>query len=281
MGAGDASQFTRNTAKVGDLRISYFKGGRGEPLLYLHGLGGWGSWETYHLALGITNLVYAPQLPGWQDGQIPPQLTSVKDYAEVMVQFLDAVGVSTVDLVGHSFGGWIALYIAVEHPERVSRLILADAMGVDVPDAPAAHLGNMDEEAFLQAAFAKTGVTLVAGDFGGVLEDVRKGQEFEKQWKSRGIVASFVRGQYADPELTSRLSTITADTLIVWGREDKIVRQQHGEMLAAAIPRSKLAVIAEAGHSPMREKRETFQRIVRDFLIGQEEELERDSMVKV
>src|SRR5207249_5601058 len=47
MGAGDASQFTRNTVKVGDLTIAYLKGGRGQPLLYLHGLSGWGRWESY------------------------------------------------------------------------------------------------------------------------------------------------------------------------------------------------------------------------------------------
>ena len=93
-------------------------------------------------------------------------------------------------------------------------------------------------------------------------------------------MAKLVRGQYSDPDLTQRVRTIIADTLIVWGREDGIVPWRHGEVLAA-IPRSKFAVIAEAGHTPMREKRETFQRLVRDFLIGQEEELERDAMVKV
>ncbi len=213
--------------------------------------------------------------------QIPPGVTSVRDYARVMMQFLDAIGVGTVDLVGHSFGGWVALAMTVEQPVRVSRLVLVDTMGLHAPEAPAATLEAMGEEAFLRAAFAQSGVVVVRGDFGGVVEDIRKGQEFDKQWKSRAIVAKLVRGHYADPELTQKVRTITADTLIVWGREDGIVPWRHGEMLAAAIPRSKFAVIADAGHTPMREKRETFQRIVRDFLVGQDEELERDSMVKV
>ena len=280
MGAGDASQFTRNTAKIGGLTVSYLKGGRGQPLLYLHGLTGWGRWETYHMALGVTNLVYAPQLPGWPDGQIPARLASVWDYAQVMTQFLDVVKETRVDLVGHSFGGWVALAMAEDHPERVSRLVVVDAMGLDVPDAPAADLGGMDEEAFLKAAFAQTGEVVIRGDFAGVRENVRKGQEFEKQWKSREIVETLVHGSYADSQLTQRLSTITADTFIVWGREDHIVPWRHGEVLAQSIPHAKFALIADAGHTPMREKRETFQRIVRDFLIGQEEEVERDSMVK-
>jgi pimeloyl-ACP methyl ester carboxylesterase len=280
MGAGDASQFTRNTAMVGDLSLSYLKGGRGQPLLYLHGLTGWGRWETYHIALGITNLVYAPQLPGWSDGQIPPSLTSVADYAQLFVRFLDSLGIHQMDLVGHSFGGWIALGIAVEHPERVTRLVLVDPMGLHIPSAPALNLDHLDEEAFLRAAFAQTGEVVIRGDFAGVREDVRRGPEFEKQWKSREIIAKLVRGQYTDSDLTNRLATMTADTLVVWGREDKLVPWQQGEVLAQLIPRAKFAVIADAGHTPMREKRETFQRIVRDFLIGQEEELERDSMIK-
>lgn len=272
MGVGYASQFTRNSAKVGDLTISYFKGGRGRPLLYLHGLSGWGRWESCHMTFGVTNLVYAPQLPGWPEGPIPTGITSAPDYARIMARFLDTLGIHTVDLVGHSFGGWIALHLATEHPERVSRLVVVDAMGVDVPDAPAANLERLDEEAFARAAFARTGEVVIRGDFGGVREDVRTGQEFETQWKSRAIVANLARGQYADPDLTQRVKSITADTLILWGREDRIAPWRHGEVLAAAIPRSKFVVLDEAGHTPMREKRETFQRLVHEFLIGQVEQ---------
>jgi pimeloyl-ACP methyl ester carboxylesterase len=280
MGVGYASQFTRHTATVGDLRVSYFIGGHGQPLLYLHGLSGWGRWESHHMTLGITNLVYAPQLPGWPEGPIPPSLTSVRNYAQVIAQFLDTVGIHTVDLVGHSFGGWIALHLAAAYPERVSRLVLVDAMGADVPEAPMANLERLDEEAFARAAFARTGEVVIRGDFGGVREDVRTGQEFERQWKSRAIVASLVRGHYADPELMHRLKTIAATTLIVWGQQDQLVPWRHGEVLAQAIPRAKWVVITEAGHTPMREKRETFQRIMHDFLIGQLEGIEKDFMVK-
>jgi pimeloyl-ACP methyl ester carboxylesterase len=226
--------------------------------------------------MGISNLVYAPQLPGWPDGQIPPGVTSVIDYAHIMRQFLDAIEVNTVDLVGHSFGGWVALSMAVEQPQRVAKLVLVDAMGLDVPAAPAANLEVMQEEAFLSAAFAQTGEVVIRGDFGGVVEDVRQGSEFQKQWKSREIVARLVCGQYADPKLTKRVNTIMTDTLIVWGREDGIVPWQHGEVLAAVLSHARLAVIEDAGHAPMREKRETFQRLVHNFLIGQEDDVEEE-----
>ena len=278
MGAGDASQFIRKSVSVGDLTIAYLQGGRGEPLIYLHGLPGWGRWESHHIALGITNMVYAVQLPGWQDGVIPSEIKSVRDYAILIAALLDELDLKSVDLVGHSFGGWIAIHLATEYPSRIARLVLVDAMGLDLPQAPAANLAAIDQETFLHAAFAQAGKVLVRGDFGGTVEDVRKGQEFEKQWRSRAIIAGLLRDKNSDPDLAGKLKSITADTLVVWGRDDRIVPWQHGETLARMIPRSKFALIESAGHTPMRERRETFQRVVRDFLIGEDEQTERDSM---
>jgi pimeloyl-ACP methyl ester carboxylesterase len=269
MGAGDASQFTRNRITINNLNVSYLKGGRGAPLVYLHGLSASNRWESHHLALAITNLVYAVQLPGWPEGSIPAAIESTHDYAKLIVALLDALKLEAVDLVGHSFGGWIALYLATEYPSRIKRLVLADSLGLDLPEAPAANLAGMDQEGFLHAAFVTTGRVLVPGDFGGALEDVRLGQEFATQWRSRELIIGLLHGRIADPELTAKLPSIAAESLIVWGRDDRIVPCQHGELLARMIPHARLSLIDGAGHTPMRERRETFQRLVRDFLIGE------------
>ena len=270
MGAGYGSQFSRNSIKVGDLTIQYLKGGQGKPLVFLHGIGGWGQWETHHLGMGVTNEVYAPQLPGWQTGKIPSGVTSVKDYAEIMWHLLDALKIERADLVGHSIGGWVALHMAAAQSERIAHLVLIDSLGLDAPTHPAANLAQIDEAHFLTAAFAKTGVVLIAGDFGGRLEDVRTSQEFKRQWKGRGLVAQLTNGQSVDPELTQQVKNIPTATLVVWGQQDGLAPWQHGEMLASTIPNARLAVIADAGHTPMRDKRETFQQLVHSFLIGQE-----------
>jgi pimeloyl-ACP methyl ester carboxylesterase len=269
MGAGDASQFTRNRITINNLNVAYLKGGRGAPLVYLHGLSASNRWESHHLALAITNLVYAVQLPGWPEGSIPAAIESTHDYAKLIVALLDALKLEAVDLVGHSFGGWIALYLATEYPSRIKRLVLADSLGLDLPEAPAANLAGMDQEGFLHAAFVTTGRVLVPGDFGGAIEDVRLGQEFATQWRSRELIIGLLHGRIADPELTAKLPSIAAESLIVWGRDDRIVPCQHGELLARMIPHARLSLIDGAGHTPMRERRETFQRLVRDFLIGE------------
>lgn len=278
MGAADGAIYTRQRLKVADFDISYLKGGYDggrPPVLYLHGLGGGGRWEAYHMALGTVALTFAPQLPGWPEGQPPASIRSVRDYASLMLEFLDTVGIDKAILMGHSIGGWIALYMATAHPERIARLILVDPMGLDVPSAPSPTLGALDEEPFAKAVFGRLGLiaTAQAYGFGAEWEHVRRGPEFERQWKGRGLVASLVQGPCADPELTHQVPTIAADTLLVWGRLDGIVPLPQGEALRAALPSARLDVIDRCGHLPMAEKPETFHRILYDFLMGVEEEI--------
>jgi pimeloyl-ACP methyl ester carboxylesterase len=278
MGAADGAIFTRHRAKVSGFDISYLTGGHDgdmAPVLSLHGMGGAGKWEAHHMALGTVTRTYVPQLPGWPEGRPPAGIGSIQDYAALVVEFLDAVGIDQGILLGHSIGGWIALSIAVTHPERVSRLILVDAMGLEVASAPAPDLSTLDEASFATAVFGRLGLiaTAQAYGFGAEWENVRRGPEFERQWTGRGLVTSLVQGPCADTDLTRRIHTISADTLLIWGRLDGIVPLRHGEVLRAALPRARLDVIDRCGHLPMVEKPETFHRLLYDFLMGVEEEL--------
>jgi pimeloyl-ACP methyl ester carboxylesterase len=276
MGAADGSIFRRQRVRVGNVHVPYLQGGYDgdiEPVVYLHGLGGAGKWEAYHMAMGTVVLTYAPQLPGWQDSQPPAGIGSVRDCAAFMLAFLDAVGLDTVSLVGHSIGGWMALHMAVEHPDRVARLILVDPMGLEVPTAPPPDLGTMDEEAFATAVFGKLGLiaTAQAYGFGAEWENVRQGPEFERQWKGREFVVNLVQGSCSDPELTRQVPCIEAETLLIWGRLDGLVPLPHGEALRAVLPHARLEVIDRCGHLPMVEKPETFHRLLRNFLVGVQE----------
>ena len=278
MGAADGSIFSRHNTMAGGFDVPYLKGGAEEgldPVLFLHGLGGAGKWEAFHMAMGTVALTYVPQLPGWQEGQAPEGIVSVQDYADLAVGFLDSLGIDRVILGGHSIGAWIALQVAAAHPDRVSRLILANAMGLDVPEAPAVNLGDMDEESFAKAAFGRLGLIATAqpDGFGAEWQNVRQGPEFERQWKGRGLVAGLVEGPCADPELTNQVRSISNDTLLVWGRLDGITPIQHGEALRAAMPNSCLDIIEHCGHLPMSEKPETFNRIIRNYLVDVDEQI--------
>jgi pimeloyl-ACP methyl ester carboxylesterase len=278
MGAGDGAIFTRGTAQVGAFRIPYLQGGSQrevETVLYLHGLGGGGKWESFHMALGTVTLTVAPQLPGWPAGEPPKDINAVQDYAGLMIGFLDALNLDRVAVVGHSFGGWVAQYLATQHPERVARLVLIDALGLDVPEAPAADLGTLDEDGFAGRVFGKLGAiaTAQAYGFGAEWQNVRQGQEFERQWKGRNLLAALANGRYGDPALTQAMQAVRAPTLIVWGRLDGIAPVRHAELLHQWIPGSALRIVERAGHLPIVEKPETVNRLVRNFFLGIEERL--------
>ena len=278
MGAADGSIFSRQAVNAGGLEISYLVGGDEDtmdPVLYLHGMGGAGKWEACHMALGTTALTYLPQLPGWREGQAPESLPSVKDYARLAVDLMDALELDRATLVGHSIGGWIALWVAAQNPSRINRMILADPMGLDVPSVVAPNLADLDEESFAKAVFAKLGLIATAqpDGFGAAWENVRQGPEFERQWKGRGLVAGLTKGLSGDSELMQMLSVIKTDTLLVWGRQDGLAPLEHGEALRAALPNSRLDVIDGCGHLPMAEKPETFNRMVRDYLVDVMEDI--------
>ena len=277
MGAGDGAIFARKRAEVNGHQVSYLMGGREgdmEPVLCLHGMGGAGKWEAFHMAIGTVAHTFVPQLPGWSTWEPPEEIDGVQGYADLALAFLDAVELEKVALLGHSIGGWMALYLATQHPERVSRLMLADSMGLHLTSGPVADLEQLDEQSFGQRMFAKLGMvaTPQAYGFGADWQNVRQGPEFERQWKGRDMVAKLLKGTYSDPFLNSAVSGIDVDTLLVWGRIDGIVPLAHGEHLRQAVSRSQLAVIDEVAHLPMSEKPETFHRLLRDFLLQEHSE---------
>jgi pimeloyl-ACP methyl ester carboxylesterase len=268
--AGYASLFNRKSADAGGLKVLYLEGGHGEPLLYIHGLEGWGAWDSYHIAFGVTNHVYAPLLPGFQDGRIPESLKSPADYATLMRKFMATVGIERAVVLGHGIGGWVGMRLAAAAPDIVSRLVLVDSLGLRLDNESESHLSDMDEEAFSHAVFARRGPVLVPfafnPDFGGELQDIRASQDFKRYWRCRNILLKWLGDRLNDPELPELVRQIRARTLIIWGREDGLAPAQHGYRLAELIPDSRLALIEGAGHSPMKDTRETFQRIVHLFL---------------
>jgi pimeloyl-ACP methyl ester carboxylesterase len=275
MGAADGSVFTRNRIRAGEHDIQYLRGGRGCPLVYLHGMGGGGRWESYHMALANDTLTYAPALPGWQDFSPAKTLGSVAEYAALMLDFLDGIEADTAVLAGHSIGAWIALRMAIACPERFSRLIIVDSFGIDIPAAPAIDLEGLDEESFGKLLLARLGAIATANPygFGAEFSNARTSPEFERQWKGHDLVIRLQQEGRGDRAMQAALGRITAETLVVWGERDGIAPPAHGQFLKDAIPSARLALIEDAGHLPMVERREALHRVLRDFLVGVDEEI--------
>ena len=275
MGAADGAVYGRHSANVGGVDVAYFRGGRLEqhaPVVFLHGMGPAGRWDSFHMALGTVTDVWAPQLPGWADGEPPEGVASLDEYARLIRRLLDDGGVGEATLVGHCVGGWLALQLAAEQPERFPRLALVDPLGLSWDDAPAVDMAAMDDEAFATGMFARLGMVATADrtGFGTEWQNVRQGPEFMRQAKGRETLAKLAGGG-GDAGLTRAAEALSADTLLVWGAVDGIAPVSQAERLRARMANARLAVVEGAGHLPMAERPETMNRLLRNFIIGLDE----------
>jgi pimeloyl-ACP methyl ester carboxylesterase len=234
--------------QVAGVRIHYDVLGPkdGPAVVLVHGLGGraedWQRLAPYLAKIGYR--VYMPDLPGFGRSEWPADFSySMRDQAAVVVGFLDAMGQKQVDVGGWSMGGWIAQRVAIEHPERVRRLMLFDSAGLAevpawetrlfTPTTPA----EVDQLDALLMPHPPRVPRFIARD---ILRISRK-----HAWVVRRAVASMLTGSDATE---SELPGLKMPVLIVWGTEDRIVPLSQGEKMQRLIPGSKLEAIDGCGH---------------------------------
>jgi pimeloyl-ACP methyl ester carboxylesterase len=247
--------------RVGDTKIQLLRGGKGQPLLILHGAGGGTGWLRFHELMARRFTVLAPVHPGFGASDDPEWLEGVDDLVLFYLDFLDTLGLRRVHLLGSSLGGWIAAELAVSHQHRLRSLILVDAAGIQVDGAPMADLFMMDP-----ATRAKTVYHNPA-----ILDEVLAVQPtpemLQVELRQRVTVAKLAWDPYFhNPKLPRRLGRIRVPTLILWGRHDRLIPSAVGQAYEKAIPGSELRFIEEAGHVPLREAPESCARAVTAFL---------------
>jgi pimeloyl-ACP methyl ester carboxylesterase len=248
---------------VRGVRTHLMRGGRGRPLLVLHPEFAARTWAPYHDALAARFHVVAPDHPGFGDSERPDWLDGVDDLVFHYVDLLDALALERVSIVGTSVGGWIAAAIAVAHPERVERMVLAAPAGIRVDGVDRYdYFANPIEET-LRRLFhdPARAAQLLPTEFGAEVV-VRAYHEFT-------TLARLSWNPYLfDPKLQQRLPRVRVPTLIVWGADDTILPPAHGEAFAASMPCATLAHIPECGHLPPLEHAEAFATLATEFLVG-------------
>jgi pimeloyl-ACP methyl ester carboxylesterase len=255
--------FTESSIDVRGCKINVLRGGKGEPLLYLHGASGGGIWQDFHDKLAERFDVIAPEHPGWGKSDTPAWLDSIGDVAYFYLDFLKQLGLQRVHLVGLSVGGWIAAEIAVRATARLKSLTLVSAAGIFVKDVEQIDTFLQSDEARLRDFFhdQKLADKLIGQVLSPERADIAIKNRFTTAkliWQPRGY----------NPQLSKWLHRIDVPTLLLWGASDKLQPPAIGREFNRLIPGSKFTVFPDCGHLPNIEKADEFVAAVSTFAAG-------------
>jgi pimeloyl-ACP methyl ester carboxylesterase len=248
-------------------KIRYVEAGSGPAVILLHGLGGSSqSWMFTVGPLAEKFHVIVPDQIGFGTSDKPVINYRVRTYVDFLNEFYKQLKIERATLVGHSMGGWIAATFTIAFPEKVDRLVMADAAGYAPPANfdfkslyglnPSTREGM--KELTAKVFFNKTFTTdAMVDQFLAQRMSAGDGYTINSLIESVGRREDFLDGQ---------LHKIKAPALIVWGREDGLVLLSDGERLKKEIVNSKLIVFDRCGHFPQVEKAGEFNAALLEFL---------------
>lgn len=257
-----ASDSERLLIDVHDIKTELLRKGAGAPIVFLHpSVGLYGAVPALdRLAEGGELL--APLHPGFGGSALPRHFTTVDDLSYFYLDLFEQFDLRDVTLVGVSLGAWIAAEIATKSCERLSALVLASPLGIKVGARDERDIVDMfilsrveyEELAFSDPArFAPDMAKLSDKEIG----------EYARNWESTALFGWLP--YMTNPKLKHRLHRVSVPTLLIRGRDDRVLAPTYVDSFAALIPDATVAVIDGAGHYPHIEQADLFAHSVNSF----------------
>jgi pimeloyl-ACP methyl ester carboxylesterase len=240
-------EVTERLIDVLGIKVEVLQQGSEPPLLFLHAHVGRDLQAPFFERLSRTWTVFAPSHPGFGRSELPRWMDTVDDLSLFYLGLLEALELTQLTVVGASFGAWIAAEMAVKSSERLSRLVLADPLGIrtsdpttpDIYDIFTAAPRDIDAMLYRNPAMA-------ARDLSALSEE----QAFI-MFRERESTALFGWSPYMNnPKLKHWLHRIRIPTLVVHGQHDGITSANYAASFAKLIPNASFVSIQEAGHLP-------------------------------
>jgi pimeloyl-ACP methyl ester carboxylesterase len=259
--------------------------GSGPALLMIHGVGdNSAAWEPVHAKLAQRFTVIAPDLLGHGESDKPRADYSLAAFANGMRDLLAVLGIDRVTVVGHSFGGGVAMQFAYQYPQLVERIVLVSAGGVaeDVSIALRAAAMPMGSEALavLRAPGVMPAVRLFGRAIGTVLGSTKFGRDAAdvvgllEGFQDPRALAAFARTLRSVVDARGQFVTMldrsylmeSIPVQLVWGDEDPIIPVEHARMAHAAMRGSRLEIFENSGHMPFGDDPDRFVEVVERFI---------------
>lgn len=259
------STFTEQFIEAADVRVQLRKGGRGAPLLVLHSELGVPGWLQAYEILAQEYTVYVPSLPGFGQSSRPDWITNVRDLAAWVTWFVRDLSLAQpLNVIGFSMGGWVAAEIATMNATIFNQMVLVAPAGLK-PEAGETwdYFVASGPEAYEQAFHDPETSPEYAKYYGKDWTPKEQEQvETDREMAARLLWKPYMRSH----TLPALLHGIATPTLVVWGREDRIIPLNVCDMYQRAIKGATSKVLDRCGHMPEMEKPEEFARVVLDYL---------------
>lgn len=254
-------------------RIHYERSGSGFPLLFIHaGIADSRMWEPQANAWAARFEMIRPDLRGFGGSELPPMPYSMR---VDLIALLDHLGVERAHVIGCSMGGTVAIDLALEHPERVKRLVLiaSGVSGSDLGRADAAlfkeveaadKAGDMDALNRAEVRLWVDGPRRPEGSAPATVRNLvldMNGRSLQSKWAA-------AEHQSLEPPAIGRLGEIKAPTLVIVGDQDLPHASANAEVITSKVPGARRATIKDAAHLPSLERPQDFNRLVLEFLLA-------------
>jgi pimeloyl-ACP methyl ester carboxylesterase len=264
--------------EVAGADVRYVDLGEGSPLLLLHGISGcWQHWVQNIPRLARDHRVIALDLPGFASSPLPGVPLTIEHYAKVIDEFCELLELGPVTLVGNSLGGLISIKTAAHYPERVARLIAVDAAGIST--ARLTYGAGIGLQLLLVQSqqYVKLLAKLRGTEGEHPLSLAVEHPEAFERGLLRTVFSPGIRSRGFRPvarhltELALRggrfrtPASVRCPTLVVWGRQDRLLPVADAEVLHEMIEGSELVILDDTGHMPQLERPREFNRLVLDF----------------
>lgn len=258
--------------QIGEETLMTYQGGPAQApvILLLHGLSADKSiWLRFARHFNRDYRLLIPDLGGHgetayaahQDYRVPAQ-------AQRLLRLLDACGIQRVQVIGNSMGGYIAAWLAAHAPQRISGLALFDPAGVEAPEtSDLQHLLEQGKNPFLVRSRADFqhfySLTMAAPPW---VPEAVLAAIAERYQARRGQLARIFAELQASPPMEPELAKIQAPTLLLWGREDRLLHPSSAQVWAKGLPQAQVQLWEGIGHMPMVERPVCSARLYQQFL---------------
>jgi pimeloyl-ACP methyl ester carboxylesterase len=233
--------------------------------LFLHGGGGFGTYDPTSGPIAERRTVYAPSHPGMFGTPRPNWVYTITDVAHHTLALVQELGLSNYVLVGDSIGGWIAAEMAAMSSENIQGLVLVDSAGIRPQNGEIAEMFMVSAAARLALIFHDTSQV---PNFEAFTQEPSP-EDAAVAHANMEMMSRLAWKPYLhNPSLPHYLAKVKTPTLVVWGRQDALMPLECGELFQRAIPGAQLTVIDNCGHAPTMEKPQEFNAAVAGFIDG-------------